>query len=68
MEDPLERTNLKDRHPQIYKKLITEWHEWNAGMMPEVSESYTDAFTAKQLADHIGAHPATSEPDLGDDD
>ncbi len=68
MEDPLERTNLKDRHPQIYKKLITEWHEWNPGMMPEVSESYTDAFTAKQLADHIGAHPATSEPDLGDDD
>ena len=68
VEDPLERANLKDRYPEIYKKLITEWHQWNATMMPEIGESYTDGFTAKQLADHIGAQPVTAKPDLGDDD
>lgn len=68
VEDPLERANLKDRYPEIYKKLINEWHQWNATMMPEVGDSYTDQFTAEQLADHIGAQPVTAEPDLGDGD
>ena len=61
--DPLERANLKDRHRDIYNRLVAEWDAWNATMLPEVRESFTEAFTAAQLADHIGALPASREPD-----
>ena len=62
--DPMERANLKDRHRDVYDRLVAEWNEWDAGMLPEVRESFTDAFTAAQLADHIGAKKASREPDL----
>ena len=30
VDDPLERANLKDRHKDIYERLVAEWREWNA--------------------------------------
>ena len=55
VEDPMERANLKERRPDIYKRMIAEWNEWNAGMLPVNAKSYTDTFTGSQLADHIGS-------------
>jgi arylsulfatase A-like enzyme len=66
VEDPLERANLKARHQDIYDRIVAQWHDWNAAMLPEVSESFTEGFTGAQLADHIGARPATTTPDHPD--
>ncbi len=65
--DPMERANLKDRHPEIFQRLAAEWNQWNATMLPEVRESSTGGITASQQADHIGATPASPEPDLSTD-
>jgi arylsulfatase A-like enzyme len=62
-EDPMERANLKDRHKDTYDRLVAEWLEWNAGMLPEVNESSTGSFSGDQLADHIGAKRATTTAD-----
>ena len=64
-DDPMERANLRDRHRDVFDRLAAEWDAWNASMIPETRESHTAAFTAAQLADHVGAAPATGEPDLG---
>ena len=61
--DPMERANLKDRHKDVYDRLVAEWNAWDAGMLPEVRESFTEGFTAAQLADHIGARPVPPDPD-----
>ena len=66
-EDPMERANLRERHRDIYDRMVAGWNEWDSAMLPEVRESFTDAFAAGQLADHIGAKPAGGEPDLGTD-
>ena len=58
-DDPMERANLKDRHKEIYDRIVAEWLAWDAGMLPEIDESSTDSFTGAQLADHIGT-PKTS--------
>jgi arylsulfatase A-like enzyme len=63
VDDPLERANLKDRHPDVYRKLTHAWFDWNSAMLPEVQESYTHAFTAKELADHYGAKKPDGKPD-----
>ncbi len=65
VEDPLERANLRDRRRDIYDRMVVEWNIWDADMLPEVKESFTNAFTAKELADHIGAQPSNAAPDLG---
>jgi len=59
VEDPMERANLKERRRDIYDRLVAEWREWNATMLPEIDESFTENFTGDQLADHIGT-PKTS--------
>jgi len=64
VEDPLERANLKDREKDIYRRLVREWYDWNATMLPEIKESYTDSFDGKQLADHFGAQPSDQMPDI----
>ncbi len=57
VEDPLERANLKDREPEVYRKLVAEYEEWNATMLPEDPQSSTGPLgTASQLADHYGVH------------
>jgi arylsulfatase A-like enzyme len=62
--DPLERANLKNRQPDVYHTLIREWHDWNASMLPEISESATASFDGQQLADHFGAKKADQMPDI----
>jgi hypothetical protein len=45
---------LKSREPEMYDRLVAEWNEWNAAMLPEIADSFTDNFTGGQPADHIG--------------
>jgi arylsulfatase A-like enzyme len=63
VDDPMERANLKERHRNVYAKLVAEWYEWNATMLPEVDDSYTLSFTGDTLADHIGAKPTSGKAD-----
>jgi arylsulfatase A-like enzyme len=58
-DDPMERANLKERHQDVYDRLVAEWLDWNETMLPEVDESGTSNFTGDQFADHIGT-PRTS--------
>jgi arylsulfatase A-like enzyme len=55
VEDPRERANLKDRHPDIFARLSREWEAWNAQMLPELKETYTWGPDAAHFADHYGA-------------
>ena len=52
--DPLERANLKNRQPEIYRKLVAEYEDWNSTMLPIDPGASTSTFTADQFADHIG--------------
>ena len=63
VEDPMERANLKERRKEIYDRITAEWYAWNATMLPEIDESFTDNFTGGQLADHIGTPKATGKAD-----
>ena len=63
VDDPMERANLKDRHKDIYDRLVQDWLAWNSTMLPEIDESFTDTFTGAQLADHIGLPPAAGKAD-----
>jgi arylsulfatase A-like enzyme len=68
VEDPLERANLKDRRRDVYDRLVAEWHDWNAGMLPEIAESFIEAYTGAELADRYGAQKPSGEPDPMTDD
>jgi arylsulfatase A-like enzyme len=57
VEDPLERANLKERRRDVYDRLVAEWEAWNAAMLPEVPDSFTESYTAAQLADRYGLQP-----------
>jgi arylsulfatase A-like enzyme len=63
VDDPMERANLKARRKDVYAKLVSEWLEWNAAMLPEIDESSTGSFGGDVLADHIGAKPASGKAD-----
>jgi arylsulfatase A-like enzyme len=63
VEDPLERSNLKERHKDVYEQMVAEWQAWNASMLPEVAESFTESYTGAQLADHFGAQKPSGAPD-----
>jgi arylsulfatase A-like enzyme len=63
VEDPMERANLKTRDKEIYDRLEAEWFAWNATMLPEIDESFTDTFDGSQLADHIGLKPTSGKAD-----
>ena len=63
VEDPMERANLKKRHKDVYDRILAEWIEWNATVLPEDDDSYTFNFTADELADHIGAQPTSGKAD-----
>jgi len=58
VEDPLERANLKQRHPDVYERLVATWQSWNETMLPLDPKSYTLGFTGAELADHFGAPAA----------
>jgi arylsulfatase A-like enzyme len=63
VEDPLERANLKERHKEVYDRIVAKWDAWNASMLPEVAESFTESYTGAQLPDHYGAQKASGAPD-----
>src|SRR5436189_777364 len=63
VEDPLERGNLKERHKDVYDRIVAEWQAWNASMLPEIAESFTRSFTGEELADHYGSQKARGAPD-----
>jgi arylsulfatase A-like enzyme len=54
VEDPMERANLKERHRDVYDRLVAQWTEWNATMLPLDPQSFTLGFTGAELADHYG--------------
>lgn len=63
--DPLERANLKDRQKAIFVRMEAEWRSWNATMLPEIDESFTEGVTGKVQADHFGAMPSDRKADPG---
>jgi arylsulfatase A-like enzyme len=63
VEDPLERGNLKERHKDVYDRIVAEWQAWNTSMLPEIRESFTRSFTGEELADHFGAQKPSGAPD-----
>ena len=65
VDDPLERANLKDRHPEVFARMAAQWDAWDRTMLPEIRESFTDSFTGAQLADHFGAAKPSGAPDAG---
>ena len=55
VSDPLERANLKDRQPEVYRKLVNEYETWSATMLPEDPTANSGPVGyANQLADHPG--------------
>jgi arylsulfatase A-like enzyme len=56
--DPMERANLKDRQPGIFKEMQAGWHDWNARMLPLDPESATHGFSGDVMADHLGLKPS----------
>ena len=53
--DPLERANLKDRQPEVYRKLVNEYEDWNATMLPEDPTANSGPLGySNQLADRPG--------------
>ena len=58
----LKRANCKERHKDVYDRLVAEWQAWNASMLPEIAESFTKSFTGEELADHYGAQKPVGCP------
>jgi hypothetical protein len=56
-DDPLERANLKDRQPEVYRRLVADYETWNATMLPEDPQASSSTFTAPNYADHYGNRP-----------
>jgi arylsulfatase A-like enzyme len=55
VDDPRERANLQGRRKDLFDRLVSDWNEWNAAMLPEIAASFGETYTAAQLADHIGS-------------
>jgi len=54
VEDPMERANLKDRHPDVHAQLVALYRDWDRRMLPLDMEANTGGFSARDLADHYG--------------
>jgi hypothetical protein len=48
---------LKDRHRDVFHRLVTQWREWEKTMLPLDPDSFTLGFTGAELADHFGVAP-----------
>ena len=55
----MERANLKERHRDVYDRLVAQWSEWNATVLPLDPRSFTLGFTGEQLADRFGVKEGT---------
>jgi len=53
-EDPLERANLKDREPDVYRRLVADYEQWSSTMLPEDPSANTHTLYDDQIADHYG--------------
>jgi len=69
-DDPLERANLKNRQPDVFKKMVQSYEEWNATMLPDQNGVASGPLGyADDLADHFGIQrprvppPGTPPPD-----
>ena len=60
----MERASLKELEKDTYARLVREWRAWNASILPEIKESYTENFTGDHLADYIGAKKTEGLPDI----
>ncbi len=63
-DDPLERANLKERQPDVFKRMKDAWEEWNSTMLPDRADIRSSPLGyADELADHFGVirppRPAT---------
>ena len=55
VDDPLERANLKERQPDVFKRLVKDYEDWNAAMLPDRDDISTGPLGyADELADHFG--------------
>jgi arylsulfatase A-like enzyme len=54
LNDTLERANLKDRYPDRFAAMQTEWSEWEATMLPLDPASQTHGPEATTAADRYG--------------
>jgi hypothetical protein len=65
VQDPLERANLKDRQPDLYRRMVQDYENWNATMLPQRPVDF-GGMQAGNVADHIGnvrpVAPAKPEP------
>lgn len=55
-KDPMEKANLKERHPQKFAELAKAYDAWEAGMLPIDPESNTHGFTGREVADRFGVN------------
>ena len=53
-DDPLERANLKERFPEIYRRLLADYQNWSNTMLPLNPAANTAGFSGAELADHFG--------------
>jgi len=65
VDDPLERANLKDHQPDVYKRLVQDYDEWQANMLPLDPAASTYGFHPNQLADHYNPQPVPPSPGAG---
>ncbi len=54
VEDPLERANLKDRHADVYDRLVGQYRAWAATMLPLDPGVFADGNIGSQIPDHYG--------------
>ena len=55
VRDPLERANLKHRREAAFARMVADWENWAATMLPENPDSFAESYAASELADHIGS-------------
>ena len=56
---------LKTLGINVYDRLVAQWKEWDATMMPLDPQSFTAGFTGAQLADHFGIKPESRPETVG---
>lgn len=55
--DPLERANLKERQPEVYRRLVGDYEAWNATMLPEDPGAFSAILPGNRHADRYGNKP-----------
>ena len=61
-EDPRERANLKDKHPEVMARLQKDWETWNASMLPYPPGPGKFQGTGNNIADRPGMTPPPATP------